>query len=124
VGGQLDDANVIIEVPLSDGTTIYLEGEYQQYGYVEVDNFYCFYLKEFEEYFNDWDMADDDRAYLATRVWTKSEQTETEDRYGSYIRGEVERECFDLPKVEVHKKLPNGMRAKLVRCEIPKVECR
>ena len=28
VGGQLNNSEVIIEVPLSDGTVLYLKGEY------------------------------------------------------------------------------------------------
>lgn len=122
VGGQLDNATVIIEVPLLDGTTIYLEGEYHQYGYVEVDNFYSFYLEEFEEFFEDWDAMNDDRAYLATKVWTKSETTETEDKYGSIITGHVERSCFDK-NIEVHTKLPKGFRSKLFRCVTSTMGC-
>ena len=57
-GGQNRSAIVIIEVPLSDETVVYLEGEYEECGYVTVKlnktEYYEFYPIQFEEYFKDW----------------------------------------------------------------------
>lgn len=95
VGGQLYESTVIIEVPLSDGTVVYLKGEYEQYGYVVV-NEQEFYLKEFEEYFEDWH-CDEDGFLLANKVWTYSELELIKDKFGDEEQGKtvLERECFD-----------------------------
>jgi hypothetical protein len=98
-GGQLWESKVIIEVPLSDGTKIYLEGEYEQYGYVLVNDTYKFYLKEFEEFFHGWLDGEPEeelsKSFVANKAWTVSEHVYTEDKFGSEISGHVLRECFD-----------------------------
>lgn len=108
VGGQLHESKVIIKVPLSDGTHVYLEGDYEEYGYVTVKLYiasdggyvsYNFYLKEFEEYFEGWlrDESVDTHQYclLATNVWTFSERTTGIDNFGDEVEGTVSRRCFD-----------------------------
>lgn len=93
VGGQLDESEVIIEVPLSDGTVVYLKGDYQEYGYVQV-NEEDFYLKEFEEYFEFW--SENDQGFLlANKVWTYGEHTVVEDQFGDEVGGHVVRKCFN-----------------------------
>lgn len=119
VGGQLHDSEVYIQVPLSDGTTIYLTGHYEEYGYVSVKMpiaadvqyiDYKFYLKEFEQFFQGWfDGEDQDELednLLATKVWTKSETTYAEDRFGSRLQSFVERHCFDEMDVTVSELTP------------------
>jgi hypothetical protein len=105
VGGQHQPSKVYIEVPLNDGTTVYLVGNYEEYGYVVVNLqtpkgvHYKFYLKEFEEFFDGW--FDDEselelrKTFLANKAWTKSELTTVIDEYGYGTRGcMVERGCF------------------------------
>lgn len=94
-GDQYQDANVIIEVPLDDGTNVHIKGYYEEYGYVVVkldEVHYKFYLKEFEGYFKDWicDKPEKERStyFLATKCWTYKEEDEDEDR-------KVRRECFN-----------------------------
>lgn len=104
VGGQLNNSEVIIEVPLSDGTVVYLKGEYEQYGYVTIkiagqpDTEYKFYLKEFEEYFDGWfDREPEEelnKCFLANKAWTRSETTCVLDRFGDETEGYVKRRCF------------------------------
>ncbi len=132
-GGQLWDSDVYIEVPLSDGTKIYLEGSYEEYGYVLVKMpiaadvqyvEYKFYLKEFEEYFEGWFDGEDEGeledCLLANRAWTRSETVITTDKFGSEIKGFVERDCFndmgDIPVSELTpeivskcKRAPEGL---------------
>lgn len=76
VGEQLHDSNVVIEVPLSDGTNVYLEGHYEQYGYVTVGD-YQFYPEQFRDYFEGW-FEDEkletlNKNFLAKRIWTLNE---------------------------------------------------
>jgi hypothetical protein len=98
VGGQLGEAQVIIEVPLSDGTTVYLEGNYECYGYVVVGN-YQFYLKQFEEYFKGWFASYSDsqrkKNFLAGRVWTLRETVWKCDEDGDEYKRRVRRRCFE-----------------------------
>lgn len=98
VGGQLNSSNVIVEVPLSDGTVVYLKGEYEEYGYVVVEN-YKFYPEQFREFFVSWFDGEPEKerasSFLAKRIWTESETTWTTDKFGSNIEGFVERRCFD-----------------------------
>ncbi len=100
VGGQTNKSNVIIEVPLSDGTAVCVRGEYSEYGYVEVGK-YKFYPEQFRTYFKDWfDGASEKElknSFLSNRIWTDSETTYTYDKFGSEIRGFVERYCFQMP---------------------------
>lgn len=93
-GQQYQDANVIIQIPLNDGTNVHIKGYYEEYGYVSVklnDVYYEFYLKEFEQYFKGWvcDKYEKERSkyFLATKCWTYREEDNGE---GCKIR----RECF------------------------------
>jgi hypothetical protein len=103
VGKQYQDATVIIEVPLSDGTSVYLKGEYYQSGNVEVsmgDEIIEFHLEEFRKFFDVWFAEDQKKKeYLASRVWTLREDPTDEDRYGDVVNGKVRRECFDGGRV-------------------------
>jgi hypothetical protein len=91
IGGQLHDSNVVIEVPLSDGTIVYLEGYYEQYGYVAVEG-YHFYLEQFREFFEGWLENENperlSKIFLAKRIWTLNEQ---QPGY-SYVEY---RDCFE-----------------------------
>jgi hypothetical protein len=74
VGGQNGgDSDVIIEVPLNDGTTVYVKGRYESYGSVHVGN-YQFYPEQFEEYFKGWLSSESDesrsRIFRAGKIWT------------------------------------------------------
>lgn len=75
-GGQHGgDSYVVIEVPLRDGTTVYMKGHYDAYGRVEVGN--CtFYAEQFSEGFEycleDHDKEAQKRCFLAKRIWTSS----------------------------------------------------
>lgn len=94
-GGQYQDATVIIEVPLDDGTNVHIKGYYEEYGYVRVklDGVrYEFYLQEFEDYFRGWisDKPEKERStyFLATKCWTYKEEHDDGGR-------KVLRECFE-----------------------------
>lgn len=99
VGGQLRDSNVVIEVPLSDGTTVFLEGHYEQYGYVDVEG-YQFYLEQFRDFFEGWleYEKNPEKIFLAKRVWTLNETVykyiydEDDDQHE--IKKFVNRKCF------------------------------
>lgn len=108
VGGQLHGARVIIEVPLSDGTVVYLKGYYEEYGYVLVKLpiaedagyvEYKFYPKQFEDYFHGWFDGESEEelrmGFLANKIWTFSETAWTLDKYGDEVQGKVKRHCFD-----------------------------
>lgn len=75
-GGQ-DGGNstVIIEVPLNDGTTIFVRGTYEMYGSVHK-GIYQFYPEQFSDFFESWleRESDDERSkiFLAKRIWTLS----------------------------------------------------
>jgi len=98
VGGQHCDSNVVIEVPLSDGRVEYLEGYYEQYGYVVVEG-YHFYLEQFREYFEGWleNETQLEKIFVANKVWTVKDLIETtyetEDERGS-ITGYSNHRCF------------------------------
>lgn len=97
IGGQHQDATVVIQVPLSDGTNVYLEGEYSLYGWVDVsmnNDIVRFYLEEFREYFGCWDVKRQ-LGYLAECAWTLREDPCDDDRYGDVVKGKVQRECYD-----------------------------
>jgi hypothetical protein len=73
-GGQDGgDSDVIIEVPLNDGTTVYVKGRYESYGSVHVGK-YQFYPEQFEDYFNVWLSSESDKSrskiFRAGRIWT------------------------------------------------------
>lgn len=80
-GGQYHSSTVIIEVPLSDNTTVFLKGFYEEYGYVVV-NGHHFYPKQFE------DIAEEG-SFKAKRIWTESEYDyDEEDRVTRNCYGE------------------------------------
>lgn len=116
VGGQSDSSTVVIEVPLSDGKTIYLKGEYEEYGYVAVKMngnksiYYQFYLEENKDQFHWWFKNHSENfleTYLfAKRVWTHSEVLHITEIDEAELEGEeldddegmivVKRNCFNL----------------------------
>lgn len=112
-GGQTNPSVAYIEVPLSDGSNVYLKGFYDQYGYVAVKSVssnieYHFYLTEFEEYFESWFNRDFDesisRIFIANKVWTAEETIWGEDDYHEEAERHVTRLCFDrrnVPTVEL-----------------------
>ncbi len=76
MGGQNGgDSDVVIEVPLNDGTTVYIKGEYDSYGSVKVQD-YTFYPEQFRDYFEGWLDRESDtvrsKIFLAKRIWTLS----------------------------------------------------
>ena len=103
IGGQNVRSNVIIEVPLKDGRTIHLEGEYSEYGYVDVGE-YMFYLTEFEEHFYSWleDESEEDRKHIftATKVWTVEDHMH-DRRNNEYFE---EKNCYSGPIAETNYK--------------------
>ena len=114
VGGQYVTSNVVIEVPLNDGSLIYVKGVYEQYGYVTVNDEIRFYLKEFKDFFRGWleDECDKDREtiFVANKVWTVEDEME-DHRYNKYYE---EREClpYNKPVVELTaEKITNCIRA-------------
>lgn len=95
---------VVIKVPLKDGTAVYLEGIYEEYGYVTVrckEVGYKFYLEEFEEYFKGWfkreSEAERARSFKASTAWTTYDQ---QCDYRDYDRKDhvVKRYCYEGPK--------------------------
>jgi hypothetical protein len=96
-GGQLHDANVVIEVPLSDGTTVYLKGHYEQYGYVTVEG-YQFYPEQFREFFQGWleveKPEDRKKIFLSKRIWTLSETVYEYDYNSRASKRFANRNCF------------------------------
>jgi len=93
-GGQGGgNADVVIEVPLKDGTIIYIEGVYESYGAVRVGG-YAFYPQQFEDYFVGWleDEKDAARAniFRSNRIWTR----EAIDRDTDSYEYTYTRECY------------------------------
>lgn len=94
-GGQNDESEVIIEVPLVGGKNVYLLGRYECYGYVTVSykNLrYQFYPEQFKEFFEDWLETESEEVrkniFIAKRIWTDSEP----NKYGDILNTD----CFDL----------------------------
>lgn len=95
VGGQNGgDSDVVVEVPLNDGTTVYVKGRYQSYGSVHAGE-YQFYPEQFQDYFEAWLTSESDEArsniFLAKRIWTFSYthheyDDETFDEVSSHLR--------------------------------------
>lgn len=72
VGGQdnHDSTTVYIEVPLKNGKTTILQGEYNQYGGVEILHngvVITFYDEQFRENYNYWD--DCNTSFLSNKIW-------------------------------------------------------
>jgi len=73
-GGQdCGDSTAVIEVPLNDGTTVYVKGHYNSYGEVKVKD-YTFYPEQFQEYYTGWleSKSDEQRSkiFRGKRIWT------------------------------------------------------
>ena len=125
LGGQLHGSTVVIEVPLSDHTVVYLKGEYEEYGYVTVGA-YQFYLEQFREYFEGWieDESPDklDKTFLASQVWTLEESVLTyeddEDGNEHEIRKFVKRRCFTGDRKRVLVDLTPTLRSKCIRLDM------
>lgn len=88
VGGQHGgNSDVVVEVPLNDGTTVYIKGRYESYGWIRVGD-YQFYPEQFEDYFEGWINDESDEArrkmFLAKRVWTISYSSWNEDDNSIY----------------------------------------
>ncbi len=99
VGTQEFADHVIIEVPLKDGSTVYLQGVYEGYGSVFVGDVE-FFLEQFNDYFDSWldDRPIGDReVYLARRIWTQEEDywPVNDDRDLVIKPGRMYRTCFD-----------------------------
>jgi hypothetical protein len=99
VGTQQFADEVIIEVPLKDGSNVYLQGVYEGYGSVFVGETE-FFLEQFNDAFESW-LSDrritDREIYLARRIWAQEEDFYPEDgQYGDVIKpGRRYRYCFD-----------------------------
>jgi hypothetical protein len=104
-GGQNRAAHVIIEVILSDGTTVHLKGLYEEYGYVCVKlkgEEHEFYVEQFRQYFKDW-LIDHTEEYRSTKllcnkIYSVSEEEDASERnekarFGQKI--EIEHDCAD-----------------------------
>lgn len=73
-GGQDNgSSSVVIEVPLTDGTVVFVAGEYDSYGSVAVGN-YTFYPEQFQDFIEGWLENEKDAArskiFLAGKIWT------------------------------------------------------
>lgn len=104
------DSTVIVEVPLNDGTTIFVKGNYDSYGAVEVGE-YTFYPEQFEEFFKGWLTGEPEEkmknCFVAKRIWTLV-YTECEDN-SVKIPG-----CFPNKDVIVKTKIGKETRKKLI----------
>lgn len=99
VGTQQFADEVIIEVPLKDGSNVYLQGVYEGYGNVFVGETE-FFLEQFNDYFEGWlesRPTTDREIYLARRIWAQMEDFYPEDdQYGDVIKpGRRYRYCFN-----------------------------
>jgi hypothetical protein len=100
VGNQEIGDDVIIEVPLKDGTVTYLQGVYDGYGAVHAEDTE-FFLYQFKNYFESWLLARSitgREVYLANRIWTEEEDywpSEEIDRMLVVKPGRIHRPCFD-----------------------------
>lgn len=99
-GGQNGgDATVIIEVPLQDGTTVYMKGDYDSYGAVHVGN-YKFYPEQFSDYFEGWFSGESQekmsKCFKATSIWTLSHHEYDEDEYDGGVLPIKFTTCFPV----------------------------
>jgi hypothetical protein len=117
MGGQNHwESTVIIEVPLSDGTVVYLKGRYNGYGVVEIGN-YKFYAEQFRDFLPSWlsDITEDElsKSFKANEIWTFKhtmyiyEDDEKYDPDNMANNTKVETcECFDYVDGDVSKMTP------------------
>ena len=79
---EYQPADVVIEVPLSDDKTIYLNAHYEGYGYAVVKlnekTTYEFYIEQFRGYFKNWliDRNEEYRSkkYVCNKIYTVSQE--------------------------------------------------
>ncbi len=119
VGGQNGgDSEVIIEVPLNDGTTVYIKGRYESYGSVHVGN-YQFYPEQFEEYFEGWLGSESDeqrsRLFRAGRIWTFQYYEYEEDSYENVADTKISNCC--PPDITILTKLGKKTLEKCIRAD-------
>lgn len=74
VGGQEGgDSTAVVEVPLQDGTTIFVKGDYNSYGAVEVGE-YTFYPEQFHDCVKGWLSGESEekikKCFVAKNIWT------------------------------------------------------
>jgi hypothetical protein len=100
---EYQPADVIVELPLSDGTTVHVEAHYEGYGYVVIKinkkESYEFYLEQFREYFKDWLIRENEeyrsQKFLCTNIYTVSQEEDPSGsnenaRYGQKIMCDYE----------------------------------
>ena len=121
--GQNRPSTVIIEVPLTDGTCVYLQGEYEEYGYVSVtlgEENHEFYLEQFTEYFQAWKLSEN---LMATKVYTVKEKvhvSELDEDEEDDIEVTKRYDC--QPSKAVPVPLTKDILSKCVRTEKLKVD--
>lgn len=84
---EYQPADVIVEVPLSDGTSVHVKGHYEGYGYVVLKiskkETYEFYLEQFREYFEDWLIHHHEEyrstKFLCTNIYTVSQKEDASE---------------------------------------------
>lgn len=74
VGGQNGgNSTVVVEVPLLDGTFVFLKGKYNSYGTVDIGE-YKFYAEQFRDFFPSWldGLKEDElsKCFKARDIWT------------------------------------------------------
>lgn len=102
-GGQNGGCKSIIEVPLSDGRTVYLKGRYEEYGSVNIEfqgETYEFYPIQFKEYFRAWVERESEKyrkfKFLGGKVYTYS--------YKDYVEYYSDNEYYQEKKVTRHSR--------------------
>jgi hypothetical protein len=111
------DSDVIIEVPLNDGKTVYVKGRYESYGSVHVGE-YQFYPEQFTDYFDSWLRYESDESrskiFLAKRVWTVTYSKYNEDEDESY---HSDTNCYPA-NIKIVTKLGKKTIAKCIRADL------
>ncbi len=116
-GGQNGgDSIVIVEVPLKDGTTIFVKGEYDSYGAVHHGN--CiFYPEQFQDFFKGWFKGESEkkmsRIFVAKRIWTFVYSSYFEEEEDENENSKKITECFP-PDVIYKIKLGKNTISKLI----------
>lgn len=122
-GGQNRPSTVIIKVPLTDGTCVYLQGGYEEYGYVSVtlgEENHEFYLEQFTEYFQDWKLSEN---LMATKVYTVKEKVHVSELdEGAEDDIEVTKRYDCQPSKAVPVALTKDILSKCVRIEKSKID--
>lgn len=127
-GGQNGDCKAIIEVPLSDGTTVYLKGHYDDGDRtvnvkIGKDN-YRFYADQWQEYFKDWFPYHSAKSrkseFLGGKVYTYSYKEyagEDGDSDDGYEERFVTRHCECQPYGTEIVELTKEILAKCIRAD-------